>query len=154
MFLYLVQHGEAKREEEDPARDLTPRGMDDVKRVANFVGKLIQAPTRVLHSGKTRALRTAEILAEGVKPREGIAPTDGLAPLDNPEIWAGRVSGLSEDLALVGHLPHLARLAAALLCGDQGKSVINFKMGGMVCLRRGEAGHWGVEWMIIPEVLP
>jgi phosphohistidine phosphatase SixA len=26
MYLYLVQHGEAKREEEDPARGLTKKG--------------------------------------------------------------------------------------------------------------------------------
>jgi phosphohistidine phosphatase len=154
MFLYLVQHGEAKREEEDPARDLTPSGMDDVKQVANLVGKLNLAPRRVLHSGKTRAMRTGEILAEALKPRDVIAATDGLAPLDDPEIWADRLSGMSQDLVLVGHLPHLARLAAALLCGDPKKGVINFKMGGMVCLKREEAGDWGVEWMIIPEVLP
>ncbi|MBM4273203.1 MAG: phosphohistidine phosphatase SixA [Deltaproteobacteria bacterium] len=154
MFLYLVQHGEAKREEEDPARDLTPRGREDVIRVADFVEKLNLSPGRFLHSGKTRAMRTAEILAEALKPRGGIGPTNGLAPLDDPEIWAGRVSGLSEDLVLVGHLPHLARLAAALLCGDREKSLVNFKMGGVVCLRRDDAGRWGVEWMIIPEMLP
>ncbi|MBM4296074.1 MAG: phosphohistidine phosphatase SixA [Deltaproteobacteria bacterium] len=154
MFLYLVQHGEAKKEEEDPARDLTATGMDDVKRVAEFVGKLTPAPSRVRHSGKTRARRTAEILADAWQVREGIAATDGLAPLDDPAIWAGRLSALSDPLALVGHLPHLARLAALLLCGDREKVVINFKMGGAVCLKRGEEGRWGVDWMIIPEALP
>jgi phosphohistidine phosphatase len=152
MFLYLVQHGEAKKEEEDPARDLTGKGMDDVMRVAAFVGKLQPAPGLVLHSGKTRAMTTAAILAEAWKPREGVAAADGLAPLDDPEIWAGRIAGMSDNLALVGHLPHLARLAGLLLCGDRNNKVINFKMGGAVCLKRGEEGRWGVEWMIIPEV--
>jgi phosphohistidine phosphatase len=153
MVLYLVQHGEAKKEEEDPARDLSAKGMDDVNRVAAFLGKLQPAPGRVLHSGKTRALRTAELLAEALKPREGVAAADGLAPLDDPEIWAGRLSARSDNLALVGHLPHLARLAALLLCGNRDKSVVNFKMGGAVCLRRGEEGRWEVEWMIIPEMV-
>jgi phosphohistidine phosphatase len=57
-------------------------------------------------------------------------------------------------MVLVGHLPHLARLAALLLCQDQEKSVINFRMGGVVCLSRSEAGQWGLEWILIPEVLP
>jgi phosphohistidine phosphatase len=154
MFLYLVQHGESKREEEDPARDLTTRGRDDVTRVADFAGKLNLALHRIFHSGKTRAMTTAEILAAALQPRDGVAPADGLAPLDDPEIWAGRLSSMSEDLALVGHLPHLARLAALLLCGDREKNVVNFKMGGsMVCLQRDDAGRWGVEWMIVPELL-
>jgi phosphohistidine phosphatase len=56
-------------------------------------------------------------------------------------------------MVLVGHLPHLARLAALLTCGNQESGVINFKMAGMVCLRRMDAGRWAVEWMLIPELI-
>ena len=31
MFLYLVQHAEAKREEEDPQRPLSEKGIKDLK---------------------------------------------------------------------------------------------------------------------------
>ena len=55
---------------------------------------------------------------------------------------------------LVGHLPHLASLAALLLTGYKAQNVINFKMGGLVCLKRLEGSQWGVEWMIIPEIIP
>jgi phosphohistidine phosphatase len=153
MLVYLVQHAEAKREEEDPARDLTEKGRQDITRVAQYAGDLPLTVSRIYHSGKTRALRTAEILAASLKPSHGIAETTGLKPLDDPVIWADRLKGMTEDLALVGHLPHLARLAALLTCGDQEKNVINFKMGGMVCLRRLEAGPWAVEWMLIPELI-
>lgn len=34
MYLYLVQHGEAKGEAEDPERGLTGKGVEDVDRVA------------------------------------------------------------------------------------------------------------------------
>jgi phosphohistidine phosphatase len=37
MYLYLVQHGEAKREDEDPARGLTEKGTKDVHQVAQFL---------------------------------------------------------------------------------------------------------------------
>jgi phosphohistidine phosphatase len=37
MKLYLVQHGEAKREEEDPSRSLTENGRIEVERVAGFL---------------------------------------------------------------------------------------------------------------------
>jgi phosphohistidine phosphatase len=121
--------------------------------VANYVGKLNLAVSQIFHSGKTRSLRSAEFLAASLKPPKGVAVTDGLAPLDNPETWAGRLSQMAEDLLLVGHLPHLAMLTALLICGDKGRSVVHFQMGGMLCLKRLEAGCWAVEWMIIPKMI-
>lgn len=153
MFVYLVQHAEAKREEEDPARDLTEKGLQDIKRVGNYLGKFNLTVSQVFHSGKTRALSTAKILATSLKPPKGVSETKGLAPLDDPGSWVGQISKMDEDIVLVGHLPHLARLSALLITGDKEKSVINFKMGGIVCLRGMEAGQWAVEWMIIPEII-
>jgi phosphohistidine phosphatase len=153
LLLYLVQHAEAKSKEEDPARDLTEKGREDLARVARQVGNLRMAVSRILHSGKTRAQTTAEILAASLQPSQGIAATDGLAPLEDPGIWADRLADLDEDVMLVGHLPHLARLAGRLMCGDQQTNPVNFQMGGMVCLQRLEAGHWAVEWMLTPAVL-
>jgi phosphohistidine phosphatase len=153
MLLYLVQHAEAKSKEEDPARDLTEKGRQDILRVANYVGNLNLAVSHIFHSGKARAASTAQTLASSLKPPKGVSDTTGLAPLDDPQIWAERLATMAEDIVLVGHLPHLARLAAQLLTGDKENSVIHFKMGGMVCLRRVEGGQWAVEWMIIPEMI-
>lgn len=153
MRLYLVQHAEAKREEEDPNRDLTEKGRADITKVAKHLEGLGLKVSRVFHSGKTRARSTAEILAAALKPTKGVGETDGLAPLDDPGIWAARAAGLTEDVALVGHLPHLARLAGLLLCGEAEKGAVSFRMGGVVCLGRNDAGVWGLEWMLIPEML-
>lgn len=150
MFLYLVQHAEAKREEEDPARGLTEKGFQDIRKVSASIANLNIKISQIFHSGKTRALQTAEILAEHLKPEKGLFETDGLAPLDEPEIWAERISNMAEDTVLVGHLPHLGRLASLLLCGDKERNVIDFKMGGIVCLKRLDDGRWMVEWMIVP----
>ncbi len=153
MLLYLVQHAEAKREEEDPSRGLTDKGLQDITKVALHAQKLNVTITKIFHSGKTRALQTAQVLAEHVKPNKGITEIDGLAPMDDPEIWKGRITQVNEDIALVGHLPHLGRLSSLLLCGDKERNIIDFKMGGLVCLKRFEDGHWSVEWMITPEVI-
>ncbi len=153
MVLYLVQHGESKREEEDPARDLTEKGYREVQKVAEFLKKRGLAVTQVYHSGKTRAASTAGILAAALQPAPGMAEAAGLAPLDRPEIWAGRLEKMAVNIMLVGHLPHLARLAARLLVGDEQKNPVNFKMGGVVCLRRPEGGSWALDWMVIPELL-
>jgi phosphohistidine phosphatase len=153
VILYLVQHAEAKREEEDPARDLTEKGLRDIKKVADYIGKCNLAVSQIFHSGKTRALSTANVLAASINPTRGVSETTGIAPLDGPEIWAGRIEKMGEDIMLVGHLPHLAKLAALLIIGDKEKSVVNFKMAGVVCLRRNETRQWAVEWLIIPEII-
>ena len=52
--LYLIQHGEAKREEEDHLRPLTDRGREEVEGVAS-VGVSVD---EVVHSGKLRYWRS------------------------------------------------------------------------------------------------
>ncbi|MGD0230431.1 MAG: hypothetical protein ABSC19_08740 [Syntrophorhabdales bacterium] len=47
-------------------------------------------------------------------------------------------------LSLVGHLPYLARLSAMLPCDDPERAVVNFRMAGMVCMRKTGADR-GVE---------
>ncbi|OGW41686.1 MAG: hypothetical protein A2010_09770 [Nitrospirae bacterium GWD2_57_9] len=73
--------------------------------------------------------------------------------MDDPALWALRILGMGEDIMLVGHLPYMARLAGLLLCGDTEKMCVDFKMGGIVCLKRFDDGRWAVEWMIVPEMV-
>ena len=153
MLLYLVQHAEASPAEEDPTKDLSPKGRLDIEDVAHHLKRLNLQVQQIFHSGKTRAQTTARILGLHIHPPGGITATDGLAPLDDPGIWKSRLAAMDEDLLLVGHLPHLGKLAGLLIAGDQEKSVVNFKMGGAVRLRRMAPDQWAVDWMITPEVI-
>jgi phosphohistidine phosphatase len=63
MELYVMQHGEASPEQDDPARPLTPAGPATVQKVASrarYSGALLD---RCVHSGKLRAQQSAELLA-------------------------------------------------------------------------------------------
>ena len=153
MLLYLVQHAEAKNEEEDPERGLTDKGFRDIARTAVYVQKLGLTVSAVHHSGKKRAAQTAKVLADYLKPEKGAAETDSLAPLDDPETWAKRIAEMNGDILLAGHLPYLAKLAGLLLCRDKEKMFVDFRMGGIVCLKRFDDGKWAMEWMIIPEMI-
>jgi len=153
MYLYLVQHGEAKKEEEDPARGLTVKGIEDARKSASFAAKARVKVNRIFHSGKTRAEQTANILGEMLKPKEGVIVTENLAPTDDPAVWAKRITETSEDTMLVGHLPYMAKLAGLLLCGNGEKTFVEFKMGGIVCLKRLDDGRWLLDWMIVPELI-
>ncbi len=153
MHLYLVRHAEAKKEEEDPLRSLTDKGTEDIKKVASRVVKLNLKVTNIYHSGKTRALQTAQILHNSVNSPGGLAQTEGLSPMDEPGVWAGRLGQVKGDIMLVGHLPHLSKLASLLLAGDGGKQIINVQKASIVCLKRfDDDGHWAVDWMLTPEI--
>ena len=153
MLLYLVQHAEARSEAEDAARDLTEKGRRDIESVAHHLKRLKVQVGQIFHSGKTRAQSTARVLAKHLQPPAGISEAQGLAPLDDPEIWADRIAQMEEDTLLVGHLPHLARLAALLITGNKENGVLNFQTGGAVRLRRMASGHWAVDWMVVPETI-
>lgn len=154
MMLYLVQHGEAKKEDEDPSRPLTDKGKNEVEKVASFASRIGLKIDKILHSGKLRALQTAEIMAKHLKPIKGIEQADGLDPLADPRIWAQRLNEISEDIMLVGHLPHLSKLASLLLTNSIEIEPVKFRMGGIVCLVKDERGKWSLLWIIRPEMIP
>jgi phosphohistidine phosphatase len=151
MFLYLVQHADAKKEEIDPKRPLSEKGINDITKTSLYLTYLNISLHKIFHSQKLRAKQTAEILFQHLKPIRGITEIDGLSPLDDPEIWYKRLQSIPEDIMLVGHLPHLSRLASLLLCGDKEKDIVEFKMAGIVCLRK-EANSWLLQWMLTPEI--
>ena len=152
MQLYLMQHGEARPEQEDPARPLTERGRADVARVARAVARLDLGIVRVAHSGKLRARQTAEVFASLLEPPPALEEMSGLGPTDDPRIAAEAVGAASGPMMFVGHLPHLSRLASLLILGDEGEAVVAFRMAGLVCLTHGEDG-WRLAWALVPELL-
>ncbi len=154
MNLYLVQHAEAKAKTEDPNRPLSEKGRADIQTVAAYVAKHSNIElVQIKHSGKTRARQTAESLAEALQPAEGINQVADLTPLAEASVWATRLAAMTEDVMLVGHLPHLSKLAALLLCQDDTKTVVAFQMGSLVCLGRDETGAWTLRWMVTPEIV-
>ncbi len=153
MLLYLVQHAEARSEAEDPRRDLTEKGRMDIEAVSHHLKRLKVEVKEIFHSGKTRAHTTANILGEHLQPSAGVSEAPGLAPMDAPELWAERIAKTDDNIMLVGHLPHLGRLAALLMSGDKERSVVNFQMGGAVRLQHMGENQWALDWMIVPNII-
>ena len=151
MYLYFAQHGEAKPPEAGPTRGLTTRGIADVRTVAVHLQKLSLDVKKTYHNDKTRARETAAILAPQLRPVKGVVETAGLPLRDDPQISHERLKVLDEETVLVGHLPHLGRLASLLLCGDSERTAVKVKMGGIVCFRRLDE-DWSLEWAVSPEL--
>jgi phosphohistidine phosphatase len=152
MQVYLVQHGLARSKDEDPARALTAAGREEVERVARAAAAAGVRAASILHSGKARARQTAEIFAEHLKPADGVHAVAGLAPKDEPKAIRERVVRADEPLMLVGHLPHLGRLAALLVADTTEREVVAFRNAAVVCLE-GQEGRFAVRWILTPELL-
>jgi phosphohistidine phosphatase len=153
MRLYLVQHGDAVAKEIDPDRPLSAQGKQDVERLANRVSNWGLAVTQIIHSGKTRARQTAEdlITAFGSVGQPKLEPN--LAPMDSPDPLAERLKDQSENLAVVGHMPYLGKLAARLVTGNENNAVVTSRPGTLIGLERDEHGRWSVICMLGPEHL-
>jgi phosphohistidine phosphatase len=152
--VYLVQHAEYVPEEENPKKPLSKAGKESVEKMGKLLSeKLNLRLAQIFHSGKLRAQQTADIIASHLHPREVKADSD-LSPLTDPDIWKEKLGSASdENTMVVGHLPHLSKLASSLLIGDENKELISFQMGSVVCLEQAEEGHWILKWMILPDIL-
>ncbi|MEJ2643887.1 MAG: phosphohistidine phosphatase SixA [Gammaproteobacteria bacterium] len=153
MKILLSQHGEAVTKDEDPDRPLTPQGRKDVERTAAFLRDGGVTALRALHSGKTRARQTAEILARSLRTvsdpeiRHGIGPGDPIEPL------ARDIAHWDEDTLVVGHLPFMALLTSHLVSGQSAVPVNAYRPGTVACLERTSTGGWTIAWMVRPELL-
>ena len=152
MALYLVQHGRSLPRDVDPDQGLSVEGVSQVERIAGVAKGYGVSVTRILHSGKQRALQTAIIMGSILEPRGGIQAADGLAPLDPVEPWAERLKP-GEGLMLVGHLPFMEKLASFLVTGAEVPMIFKFQNGGIVCFDRSpEASSWFIKWALMPNI--
>ncbi len=135
MQLFLMQHGTALSEEQDAERPLSRFGIEQVRKSAAGVRRLLQGFDLIACSPKRRAHQTAALVAEAVRfPYSDILVSEAFLPKAEPdEVMSllDREAGGSRIL-LVGHQPCLGRLAACLLQGGE----VRFENAGLCALRR------------------
>jgi phosphohistidine phosphatase len=159
--LYLVRHAIAEprdhaRWPDDAHRPLSPEGAELFRLAARGLQRMGIEVEAVLSSPYARAWQTAEILVDEAGWPAPIS-TPELEPTGTPsaalEIAATRSESL---LAVVGHEPDLSELASHALTGDPHAVAIQFKKGGVVCLRfRGTpaAARGELRWSASPKIL-
>jgi phosphohistidine phosphatase len=148
MSLYLVQHGKCLQEDLDPERPLTEEGIADVKRIAEVAAGYSIKVSKIIHSGKLRALQTAEIFAQKLSPPEGISESEGLKPKDDVSLFK---ADAGSNTMIVGHLPFMERLVSFLVTGSPEKRVFKFQNGGIVCLDLID-DQWVIKWALMPDI--
>lgn len=147
MLMYLVRHGEAVSAAENAERPLSAAGRAEVERLAQESHGRGVAVAAIYHSGILRAAETAAILGAQLKPPAGVGELGGLRPDDDPAIAKAEIESSPEPLMLVGHLPHIGRLAGLLIAGDAERTVAEFAPATMICVEQDRRG-WHILWKL------
>ena len=176
MRLLLFRHGPAAdrlawrgRGRADALRPLTRDGVGRTRAAARGIASLIDVPGAVATSPLVRAVETAGELCAAFaggrgRARQGMAgappePEElpALAPDAEPAAllpWLRARSGL-DLVAVVGHEPHLGRLASFLLAGE-GADFIGLKKAGACLIDLGDRPGPGTArllWLLAPSQL-
>lgn len=118
-FLYLMRHGAAEdfaASGRDADRPLTNAGRETVLRVARALRASRPGPVgRVIASPLVRAQQTAEIMRGVLCPGVEIDTDGDLAPDEWAYSLAARLSSVTCDTLLVGHLPNIEAVARAIV---------------------------------------
>ena len=152
MAIYLVQHGKSYAKEKDPEQGLTPDGRSESMRMAELVASHHIPVAAIIHSGKKRALETAEIFREKLGGVTRFEKADGMNPGDDVIQFAGTLDPTKNEM-YVGHLPFMERLVSYLVGCPTEKVVFKFQNAGVVCVDGGpEAGAWTIRWSLMPRL--
>lgn len=157
--LYVVRHGLAEPAGSpglsDFDRRLTKEGMKRMGEVANGLLRLETEVDTILTSPLPRALQTAEILAEFLRPRPALQTTHALSSEQDARSiarWLGRQE--TPRLMIVGHNPALSELVS-VLCLDSFEPLIDLGKGAVACLTAAQHSvpRYQLEWLAPARIL-
>jgi len=153
--LYLLRHAKAEDGVNDALRPLCPEGRKAVLKLAEFLcARKLLTTVPVWHSRFLRSEQTAKLLAETMGWKStALKACDGILPNDSPLSFVPLMEKATRDLLIVGHEPHLGKLASVLLSGHVTPTLFHVKKCALLCLeRREKGGHWQLRWQLSPEL--
>ncbi|MBE7537953.1 MAG: hypothetical protein HS122_06040 [Opitutaceae bacterium] len=162
-MLYLIRHAHAVPASEDPLRPLSLAGVQECALLVRFFAENHQLlPTQIWHSPHARSRETADRLAAGLNQDSARVEIPGILGDDDPRVLLARVNDLppGSEIAVVGHDPHLTRLASLLIRGRSKPALMDLKKGSVLALEKTETRHkksgqprWMVCWYMTPGLL-
>ncbi len=164
--LWIIRHAQALPGSDDFSRELSPHGRAQAEALGRFLRNQNIAPPDLLwHSPLVRARQTTETLLKSAAWSPKIESNDNLTPDDDPAQIVTEIENQispTSSLALIGHNPHLTRLASLLILGDSEAEAFQMETATCLCLEnrphftgtRGQFRRWSVAWMLPPQIIP
>jgi len=155
VILYFLRHGKASpaQDGDDAGRELTSEGVDELRAAAVLWRRLNLRPDVVISSPLARAVRTAQLVSEGVGLRVAPIVEAALAPGAG---WGEMARAMAAHpdarrVLFVGHEPDLSSAVAELT----GASSVRLRAGGVACVEFygvPEPGSGEIAWLIDPDL--
>ncbi|MBU4211966.1 MAG: phosphohistidine phosphatase SixA [Kiritimatiellae bacterium] len=157
MEIYLMQHGLALSEEEDPERPLSSAGKVQIEKSAAAIRMMGLQFDVIIASTKKRSKQTAEIVAKVIEYHiESIVETETIKPSASPGSSLEFIGQFKQknSVLIAGHLPSLAKIASMLLT-QESEVAIQFENGGLCRIDvKTLPAHDGIlRWYLTPEQL-
>jgi phosphohistidine phosphatase len=161
MKLLIIRHGAAgdaeafeKTGKPDELRPLTTAGKREMHGVAAGLLQLVGRPDVLVSSRLTRAMQTAEIVAEEMEVAAE-NQTDALAPEAEYRDLADWLRGQDGLVAAVGHEPHLSGAISWFIAGRD-DATIELKKAGAALIEfdgRAKKGKGTLLWLMTPSLI-
>ena len=156
MKLCLLRHAEAEPRGPgvaEAARQLTQNGKKELRAVLKLARDAGVEPEAILTSPWTRALETATAAGDVLGCKNLIETKSLLPDIQPSHVW-GEIRSLRplKEIMIVGHEPHMSRLASFLL---EAPVAIDFKKAGLLRIevQEKEGPPRGVlKWMLTPKL--
>ncbi len=140
----IVRHGDAVTADIDPQRPLSRHGVGEAERLAAALSKDGVTVSRVVHSGKARAMQTAGIVGRLIAPGVDPFQANGLNPDDDPSQVISALRAEPASILVAGHMPSVGRITLGLI-PNAPPTVANFWTGSAVRLTRHAEEDWELE---------
>ena len=162
MNLFLFRHGDAPFGPIE--RVLSEKGKDEVLKMAEWLtGVCAHEDIRVtglFHSGKKRAVQTAEILRPLISPSLDSQFMAQICPGDDPESFIEFLNAAQGNIVVVSHEPFVPRLCERLIGGlppnyEVSVSRLPFRVKTATCFHfEKSSSGFVLKGMVHPGLLP
>ena len=152
MKYYFAQHGKALSSDVDITRSLSAEGIEETQSVADVLKRNHISISNIVHSGKERAAKTAEIIGSSLGIKSA-GTLEGMSPNDDAILFIESI--LSADLnhtLFIGHLPHIQKAVSYLLTETITFNTITFKNSAVLCIETNE-DNASILWYITPDTI-
>lgn len=116
MDILLWRHAEAEDGPDDMNRALTKKGREQARAMADWLNRFGPQQRTILCSPALRTMQTADTLGETYRIVDAIGPSG--SEFDLLDIILDEFAAGTAAIVLIGHQPHLGRLATRVLIGS------------------------------------
>lgn len=159
MDIYFLRHAsagdkKAPTPKDDEKRPLDQKGTEQSKQMGRLLAALGVEPEAFLSSPLTRAVQTAELVAEQLKGHPSIILDDALRPDASYEQFQELLHHYERRSAIIvtGHNPNQSEFLSFLISGGTAKDAAELKKGAVAKVEY-KLGKGTLQWCVAPKLV-